>query len=204
MFTDDEKYEIVDSYLSALDSRKISGRDWGLQKYYWKLNHPKLEIQLSSWIENLEYHLLARDAAIDITEVCAVRGLQPILLEVIFNSSEASMIREAAIRTINKIGDINSKKSLVPLVLTPIKNDPNFQLRGYAYRALWPDHISARRVFRNLKHSGRIEFRGSYAYFIGHDLIQKIKINDLPIALRWLKRVVSRRRLDYDFERLSD
>jgi hypothetical protein len=187
VLTMSDRATIVDSLLQALHVRSIDLPDWNLSRHYNKLLHDGLAGQLQPWIIDRGKHVIARRAAMDIAVACELTGLQSILADLALNQNEHQHLREIAADGVATMGDAPTRERLRPFASGNGGDDPDDQLKGYALKALWPDLIKAEEVFANLTRPKRESFYGSYLNFIRHRLLEHLRIEDLPIAIRWVK-----------------
>ena len=179
--------DLVDSLLKLFDEKKINS-DWGLNSQYKHLKHPEIASQLKPFIEDTKKQVFVRRVAIDIAEKCEITELQDLLADIALKKSEHIRIRSQAAHAVGKIGDDNTCLRLKPLALEPQTEDKNDQLKGYALRMLWPKQIAIQELFGSLTPSKEHSFFGSYAMFLMHYFPDDLGIDDLPIALEWVKK----------------
>lgn len=179
------KKEWVSSLLNMMEDRRISDSDWGLRKHYSKMNHPQIAEQLKPYISDTSKYFMTRRVAIDIAQSCKITSLQNLLANIALDESEDYYIRTKAAHAVMKIGDENCKLRLKPLAIGNNPSDTEDQLKGYALKALWPKQISAKEVFDNLSYPKKPNYCGSYCSFQYSHLFEHLKIDDLPIALKW-------------------
>ena len=179
--------DLVDSLLKQFEQQKIIDADWGHYSQYQKLKHPGLESQLKPYIKDKTKHFLVRRVAIDIAEACEVESLQALLANVALDNSDMLQIRYHAACAVSLIADDKTRLRLKPLVIKEHQDDIEDQLKGYALRALWPNHLSAQEIFNVLTPPKQESFFGSYARFLT-DFPAQLEKEDLHIALKWAKK----------------
>ncbi|MBW2045469.1 MAG: hypothetical protein JRI96_11380 [Deltaproteobacteria bacterium] len=185
--TTQDRATIVSSLLEALQDRRADDRDWNLRRHYGKLIHSGLANQLLPWITGSDKHIVARRAAMDIAVACEVRDLQSALADTALDQTVFEGLRDIAANGVATIGDAATRERLRPFVFGQGGEDPNDQLKGAALKALWPELITAREVFDNLTLPKEEFFYGSYLYFIGYELLEHLEIDDLPLAIEWVR-----------------
>ena len=200
----EQRAEIVDSFLEALNERRANDRDRSLYRNYAKLQQAGLAEQLRPWIVDSNKQIMARDAAIDIAQVCSVRDLQSILADVALNNAEPELLRSAAAGALAKVGDSEARMRLRPLALGQTGADPYDQLKGNALRAIWPDLITAEELFGHLTMPKRENFFGTYRNFVEHELSDHLGASHLPDALKWLESHAQHSRLGFPFRLLAN
>ena len=179
---------IVSNLLTQYEQESFFDKERINYHSYWKLKHPKLAEQLRPYIVDSSRQIDARDTAIDIAEVCELSELQDELVNVVLDSSESIELRISAAKTISSIGNSNSRLKLKPLAVNQILEDEYDSLKGYCLRAVWPAHLTVQELFDALTPPKKKNFGGSYQIFLNYELVQKIQVNDLVVALNWVIR----------------
>ncbi len=194
---------IVDNLLKQYEQEKLS--DWNKDNYqrYVKLKHSRLAAQLQPYIQDSSKPIDARDAAIDIAEVCEVCELQEELVDLALDSSQSIHLRVSAAKAVCSIGDADAKLKLKPLAVGQLLEDEDDRLKGYCLSAVWSDHLTARELFKAITPPKKRIFLGKYQIFIEHELAPKLQSNDLRLALNWVENQGSRC-FGHPFERLAD
>lgn len=195
----ENKKKLVEALLELFNAEKM--KDWELDEYFYKLNHPFLIDQIKPCLFSINYNHIARRAALRIARACNLKELQDDLLTIALDQNEDYQIRVQASCAICEFADDEIKKGLVPLANSEAGEDADDQLKGVALQALWPQHISAEVLFSLLALPKRRHYSGQYRMFIHYEILDKLQVRDLPIALRWtLKHAVNER---YD-DRIDD
>lgn len=189
--TSQQRAALIDEllHLHELDKAHDEVRKRGVFQY---LHHPGLSDQLRPYIRESHRPFMARIVAIRIAEDCLVRSLLDDLLIVALEAEEPGPLRVAASRAVSHYGDRDAIKSLW-LLLDPAANDPDDELRGCAFRILWPGHVSTAALFDALTPPKRENFIGQYWMFLAHELVPSIQPDDLPLALAWVGRLPENR-----------
>lgn len=228
---------IVSNLLEQYEQEKLFNRGLGNHLRYKKLKHPKLAEQLRPYIQDENKNFNARYEAIDIAEVCEVKELQNNLVELALDKTQKINLRANAAAAIVSIGDSNTKLKLKPLAVKELPEDEEDQLKGYALRAVWSEHLTAQELFSifrlEVSHSlirllillpsinccliilflllkqpiltplKRSNFTGSYSVFLDYEILPKLQVEDIPIALNWLE-IQGVRCFGHPFEHLAD
>ncbi|HBL12472.1 MAG TPA: hypothetical protein DD379_13910, partial [Cyanobacteria bacterium UBA11162] len=179
---------IVNNLLIQYEQEKLY--DYGTNHYqsYWKLQHPRLPIQLRPYIQDCSKQIDARDTAIDIAEVCEVSELQEDLLDLALDLSQSIYLRVSAAKALCSIGDADTRLKLKPLAINQLPEDEEDRLKGYALQAVWSEHLTAEELFQVLTSPKKRNFFGSYKMFLRYKLVPKLRPEDLVIALDWVER----------------
>ncbi|WP_199341002.1 NACHT domain-containing protein [Nostoc spongiaeforme] len=200
---DDEiRSAIVENLLKKYEQEKLNlyGKSY---PRYDKLQHSGLATQLLPYIYDSSKPNDARDVAIDIAEACNVNELQDELVNLALDSSQYINIRASAANAIVTLGNASIKLRLKPLAIGQIPEDEDDQLKGYALRATWPEHLTAEELFNILTPPKRRNFAGAYCVFLDFELAEKLQPTDLLVALSWVVKQ-DIRCFEDPFERLAD
>lgn len=194
---------IVDNLLKQYEQEKLF--DWDRNNYrgYGKLKHPKLAEQLRPYIQDSSKQIDARDAAIDITEVCELRELQEELVNLALNPAESIDLRGSSAKAICSVGDANTRLKLKTLAVAQLSEDEDDQLKGYCLSAIWSDHLTVQELFEAITPPKKRNFLGRYQIFLNHELVPKLQLNDLLLALNWVENQ-GLRCFGHPFEELAD
>jgi hypothetical protein len=180
----DDLAALADAYLRGLDGRRLHDFEFGLRNRYRKLAHAGLAAVLRPYVIDPSHDLVARRAAIEIAEACAVRDLGNELLSLAADQSVAPQIRARAVSALETCGDEQAWPVLRSLALDGAGPDPFCEIKGHALEALWPDRLDGEEMFRHLTPSPE-SYVGAYVQFITSRLPGSLKREDLPPALRW-------------------
>lgn len=198
-FSVDIRAKLVDELLKMLGEEKAS--DWGIKSNYQRLKHPGLAAQLLPVIKDKDAHYLARRFAIDVAEACELRELQNDLADVIIDEDEPDYVRENAGYALWRFGDAETRKRIKHFALEGSRNDKDERVRGIALLCNWDENMSAEEAFASLIHSPQLI--GPYNHFLG-DFTEKLQVQDLPVALHWVKENAPQFEGDYAVERVID
>lgn len=199
-----DRATLVESLLKVYDEEGLLDRDRDNRKRYKRLNHPGIADQLRSYICDSIKGSIVRRVAIDIAEACELQALQENLVNIALDQKEPLPIRNAAVYTVGRIADDNTKVKLKPLAIGEVEEDPNDELKGYSLRALWPDHMKVEELFTAITNIKQRNYIGAYWRFLSNELVPKLKPSDLPIALKWVEQQESLKDPTYCFEKLMD
>ncbi|RJR05488.1 hypothetical protein C4588_08380, partial [Candidatus Parcubacteria bacterium] len=184
--TEKDRRLLVKKLLEMYEEEKLLYRYEG-NHHYKKLYYSSLADDLKPYIYNRKKGKNVRLFALEITKQCKLKDIHDVLVDIALNNNEEYIIREDAVCIISKAGDKEIKAKLKPLVTAEAGEDPHGQLKGYAVTALWPEHITAENLFSNLTKPKSNLVGGSYDNFLHSELIDKMNLEDLPVALKWAK-----------------
>ncbi len=199
-----DRADLVESLLILYDEEKSFDHDWAIRGQYQKLTHPGLAEQLRPYICDGAKNDVVRRVAINIAEACELQTLQDNLADIALDPAQPVPIRGAAAHAIAYIGDDTTKAKLKPLAIDDAGNDPDDQLKGYGFQAIWPDHITAKELFTVLTPPKVENFYGAYETFLSYGLVQNLEPTDLLTALKWVEGQPTRDELSHPFEHLMD
>ncbi|WP_228021828.1 NACHT domain-containing protein [Vasconcelosia minhoensis] len=196
---------IVDNLLTQFEEGKLFDIGRNNFRNYGKLKHPRLVEQLRPYICVPSKQVYARDLAIYIAEVCEVAELQQELAELALDSTQLIYLRVSAAKAICSVGDATTRPKLKPLAIGHLPEDEDDRLKGYALKAIWPDHLTATELFNSLTRPKKRNFFCGYQWFLNYELVPQLQLqpDDLVAALNWLEGQ-GLRCLGYPFEKLGD
>ena len=181
------KSRYVATLLKMTEEAKANDFELGSRRLYSELKHPGLAAQLEPYIRDKGKNRIVRRVAIDITESCQITSLQDALADVALDAFEDARVRSLAVWALTKVGDLDVRARLRPLTWTTEAEDPDDEIRGRVLKCLWPDVISAEDLFQNLNRPRKGTWRGAYKAFYWFDVHVHLRVEDLPVALNWVK-----------------
>jgi hypothetical protein len=155
--------------------------------YYYKLGHPLLSKQLEPIVTDKDAHWARRRTAVDIAEECVLRDLQGVLATIALDTTEEHTVRVDAAYAVTRLGDIDTKKRLAPLLTLAPDEDPDDELKGCALCALWPQSLRAEAVLPELTPPRQPNLLGAYYMFLSQGFVRDLNPSDLPNALEWAR-----------------
>ena len=194
---------IVDNLLKQYEQGKLLYSSGDNYRRYEKLKHSGLTEQLRPYIQDYSNQIDASRIAIDIIEACKVDELQGDLVNLALDSSQSIYLRVSAANAICTVGNASAKLQLKPLACGQLPEDEDDQLKGYALRAIWSDHLLVEELFNVLTPRKKRNFTGSYRVFVDFELVPKLQPSDLLVALNWVEKQ-GIRCFGHPFERLAD
>ncbi len=199
-FSANLRAKLVDELFKIFAAEQAS--DWGWHSYYPRLKHSNLAGQLLPVIKGKNAYYLARRFAIDVAEACELRELQNDLADVILDETEPDYVRANAGYALWRIGDAETKKRIRHYAINGSPNDKDERVRGIALLCNWDENLTVEEVFTSLVHTPHL--LDSYGLFLSSHFLSKLKIEDLPVALHWVKENAGRFGYDFSIERVID
>jgi hypothetical protein len=147
-----------------------------------KLCYPGMDMQIRPYILDRQAGYLARSLAVDIAEACELREVQGDLLNVALDGTDELVVRIQAACAVSRIGDTQTRLAMRPLIGDA--SDRQYELRGYALAALWPEHLTAYELFPLLDEPPSRLF-GAYYLFLRTQVLPHLAPRDLLAALHW-------------------
>ncbi len=189
----EDKAKLTEVLLDNYGAGKLVDSDFRLRRRYRGLCHPGLAEQLRPFIRNAAKESVVRRVATDIAESCGLTELQDEFVAIALDSGEPILDRVNAAAALARVGDAATRSQLRPLLYLAADDDPQEELKGWALRELWPEHLSAEDFFQVLNHPRSDDYFGSYWMFLvelPENIGSAIAPDDLPVALRWVLRQV--------------
>ena len=184
---DSSKSRYVAALLKMTEEVKTNDFEFDSRRLYGELDHPGLAAQLKPYICDKGKNRVVRRIATDIAESCEVTSLQNTLADVALDPSEDARVRSLAACALARIGDLDVRARLKPLMWTTEAEDPDEEIKGCALKGLWPDVINAEDLFQNLNHPRKATWYGAYKAFYNSGFHTHLRAEDLPVALNWIK-----------------
>lgn len=181
----DDRAVLVDALLRLLREGTDYDRPVWRERYA-SLAHPSLAPQLRPYLQDKAAPLVARRAAIDIAEACEVFELIEVLIGIALDPQDSTHIRGQSLAALSKLLHGSQRAKLLP-ALEQLEHDPDDEVRGWALRLLWPDHISDHEIFGYLTVPKNASYIGSYALFLYELAFARLSIAGAIAAIRWLE-----------------
>ncbi|MDH6063965.1 NACHT domain-containing protein [Umezakia ovalisporum] len=195
--------KIVDKLLKYYNDGKLLNRDLGNYFKYKKLKDPRLAEQLRVYIQDSSKSLEARYEAINIAKICEVDDLQEDLVNLALDSFQSIDLRVNAANALCSIGNSETKLKLKPLAIGNLEEDKDDELKGYSLEAVWPEHLTAEKLFNAITPPKTGNLSRGYQRFLKYKLVAKLQPTDLLVALNWVKKQ-KLRYFNNPFEKLAD
>lgn len=185
--SDADRANLAASLLNLCDEEKIAWRDLPISTYGRKLSHPNLAEQLKPYICDENKNEDVRALAINIAEACELKDLQEEVVAVAINTFQPIRVRMEAAEAACEIADSTTKARLRSLILEEVEDDFD-RLKGWAFQAVWPNHLSAQELFDLIQFPKRYNSYGKYELFLRHEVAPQLQPEDLPVALEWVEK----------------
>src|SRR6266404_4534364 len=187
---DEDKTAILKSLLDAVEKKRVTDSVYKHSEIYAKLKHAGLADELRPFVLDAKLSPTTRRLTLLVAEKCRLSELQPELLRVVLDETNHPQVRNGAISALKTCGDADVPAQILPFAEGKAKaQDPNDEIKGAALELLWPDHITAHRLFQLLTPTADMFF-GAYAHF-QIALPESLKDEDLLPALRWATNAVA-------------
>jgi hypothetical protein len=183
-----DRADAVTALLRAAEAGSFSGHDLGPVQFR-RLDYPGLADQLIRVLSDRSRFRHVRELAIEIGRTCCRTQVQDSLVAIALDATEELPIRCLAASTISRANDAAVRGRLRPLLDQPLTEDTEDDLKGYALRASWPEHLTAADLFQRLTPFKRESYLGGYWDFVHNRLMPGIKDGDLQPALHWVARL---------------
>lgn len=185
VITGNLKYQatLVKSLLKLADDERILDLGPDTYRYFGRLNYPELPNDLRPYICDHSKVAGARRIAIKIAQTCRLAALEESIADVAADISESLDLRIRAAYAIASFGSEKTKKRMRIFIG---EDQPDDELRGCGFLAVWPSYMSAEELFSLLTPPKKENFIGIYQIFLFENLVDHIQPRDLPLALDWV------------------
>lgn len=195
-----DREALVQALLLQFERSELHDFDFTTRARYDQLGHPHLGEQLTPFIKDRGKNIVARRVAIDIAEANEGAGLDDLLAETALDPGEVYHIRTQAAAALSKISNEPVRLRLRPLI-SGSDLDENDELKGYALRALWPQHISVRELLALLTSEKNSNFIGAYHFFLNQLEVPPLSEEDVPVVLDWILSTATSDERTREFDR---
>ena len=190
--------QLVTRLIRGMQDGTLDTQEWELRRFYKRLDHPEIALQLRSILSDGQSNFETRAFAIHMAHACQCNALANDLIDIVLNPNESVVIREESTRALAELADSNQRIRLKFHVLDTDFNDPRDTIRGYVLSALWQNNeLSSEELFNALTNPKAPNSGSSYSSFLQIDLPKTLRSDCLPSALRWCQRS------DFAFEPIS-
>lgn len=184
---DERRHQLVEALLAAARRDELPTRTMRHTARLAHLNHPGLKSQFRHIVADTRRRFYERYLALSIVGACRVGGLEKELLVIARNRSDFVDLRCLAISCLIHTASPRIRGKLIELA-APAADDPNDRVAGYAFRAIWPDCISADELFSRIYPKRIRNHHGSYDDFVRRYLSETLLPGHLSAALAWVLR----------------
>lgn len=205
--------QLTEKLLELASREEIPARYyWDLTQHLHRLKHGRLIEQVDEYIWRREGEEGGRLLALNIAGACGLKELAEKLVDLASNTNEPYRVRCYALRAVRRMDDDLAlsnatkdklKDKLVRFLSSSPDDDPDDELKGYAFSILWPDLISTDEVFEKLAPPNIEFFFGFYGLFLAR-LGKQLKPSDLPPALKWVEKQPREHEIPHAFRRLME
>ncbi|MCJ8346570.1 hypothetical protein MJH12_13590, partial [bacterium] len=186
---DEIKLEILTTYFSAFDEKKLDNFDFERLKHYSCFKVDGLTSLLSSWLKDQSKWIWGRQAAIEFIGETKSSELEYQLMEVLLNDCEAFVLREASAKALVKLNNSKSLTTIKENLTFIFDGDPSDEIKGYVLNRLYPDFIGLNEMLPFLAIPKNPHLFGSYVTFL-IKFARSLSEESLDAILRWLEEVI--------------
>lgn len=176
---------LVDALISGVSSFEVDRWDRRMRGSYPRLAHPGLADQLREVIFDTGAESRTRQVACDVAGACELTALEHELASLALDSSADLQVRLASVTALNRYASSEVRRRLRPLALKLLVEDADDELKGAALSAVWPRELKPSELFAALTPPKRTNLYGLYQSFLRNEVVDGLKVRDLPVALRW-------------------
>ena len=181
---DKEFKKLFTAILSLEDPYVYSHETWNLRNF--RAGHTSAKSVMLPYLADTSLSVYLRRFVLDLVKCLDIREMDDVLVRLALDKQEDQVLRHLAARRLADIGSADAKLRLKPYIFGRV-DDPEDDLKGYALKALWPDHLTADELFNALTSPKRENYWGSYkSFLVSGSILNKLRAVDLPIALKWV------------------
>jgi hypothetical protein len=183
--SDDSKAKIINRLFDAVRERRLHAYDNKLQRRSLsQLRHADISSQLGNVLVNRDESRDVRILCARIARECIVTELLDQLVNISLDTSESTQLRAVSILAIAEFGEVPHRLNLILLAENDTGDDPDDELKGAAFEALWPEVLNTGELLSLLTRPKRENLFGLYRSFL-YGIPEQLATKDLPMALSW-------------------
>jgi hypothetical protein len=172
--------------LIALIERGVMGfYDGRLRERLSYLNGPHLADQLRTVFTDPERPAAARQFACVVAGDCRLPDLTDSLIDLAHDTEAGERVRAEAVLSLEGVVDDSVRARLIDLISENSADHDADELKGAVLRLVWPDALTAERLFATIAQPHEPNTLGLYRAFLGSQLVAGLAEVDLVIALTW-------------------
>jgi hypothetical protein len=200
--SEDVKEQIVTMMFQQSEEESLLYEGWGKHLKFRNLTYPGLGAILKAYIEDKSKKELTRMIALDMMRDCGIQELANSLVGIVLDNEESYRIRQRAALVYKEVSDCARILEFRQLLFDDLKDDANDELKGTLMSILWPEYVGITDILKAITPVKKENLLGAYTYFL-LQLPEKLKTEELPVALAWVAKNPGERRTD-KMQRLSD
>ena len=181
----EQRRALVDALFLGAGTGIVDRWDSRIRSNFGRLTHPGLTTQVRDVLLDPATPVRAREVAADVAGACQLAELAEELADVALDEEAPLTVRNAAISALSGWADADVRARLVPLALDPPALDTDDELRGASLSLVWPDLVSAERLFGSVPQPQNPQLLGLYKVFLRQGVMAGLSDDDLLVALRW-------------------
>lgn len=184
-----QRAEVIAALLNVESAERLNRWDRRIWRSLSSLKHREIAEQLGPVLLDSDIHWSVRQLAITIIRACEVGAAEAALLDLALDSSEPAWMRDDAVWALREFGSSRNREALIPLALGTIEDDVDDEIKGGALAAVFPEFLSAEQVLESLTPPRNRNLIGAYSSFLHKGFAESLAAEDLPGALRWVRRL---------------
>ncbi|HTX13457.1 MAG TPA: hypothetical protein VME22_32870 [Solirubrobacteraceae bacterium] len=176
---------VLEGVVALLARGVIGVYDGPLRDRLRYLNGPQIPDQLRTILTDPERSEVARQFACMVAGACRLPELTDSLIDVAHDRDAGGRLRTEAVLSIEPSADDSERARLIDLISEEIDDHDGDELKGAVLELVWPDVLSAQKLFASITPPRDPDTLGLYRAFLGSRLVAGLAEADLVIALDW-------------------
>ena len=150
--------KLFTAVLNMPDPYVYSHETWNLRRF--RSSHPSAKCVLLPYLTDSRRSRYLRRFVLQLQECLEINEIDDVLVKLALDNEEDQVLRQLVARRLQDVGSAEAKLCLKPYVYGRA-DDPDDELKGYAFRALWPDYLTADELFNALSTPKKENYLGS-------------------------------------------
>lgn len=183
----ESRERLVANLLKRTEEGTLEIGGWDVERYYGKLDHPKLLDQLRPYLEERDKAKAARELALKIAIRSRCSALEEISMSIALDPREQEDIRALSLVMLHELPNGQARERLRSLVIGAGASAVSHRIKALALQILWPKHLSGEELFAILGQARDERDLENYSSFLYGDPGQHLSGAAVISALRWLR-----------------
>ncbi|MDP3265973.1 MAG: hypothetical protein Q8M39_04000 [Sulfuricurvum sp.] len=180
-----QKDELIDQCLKAIENEIINQVHYDTLKYFPKLLTKETTNLLKQYFFSSPRNIFSRRVAIDIAKICEIKEVEKYIFQILHNSIEYLPLRISAMEYIAKLNSGTYTEELKYYAIG-IEEDKDDELKGFALKALFPNHINIDELLLLLTSQKQKNLYGKYQKFLQHEFCSILTEAQISVIIQWL------------------
>lgn len=183
--SDQQKDELVHQCLKTIENEKINELHYDILKFFPQLHTNNTGKLLTPYFFSSPRNIFSRRVALEIATICEIKEVEKYIFQILHNSIEHLSLRISAMEYIAKSNSGTYTEQLKYYAIG-IEEDKDDELKGFALKALFPNHINIDEFLSLLTSQKQKNLYGKYQKFLQHEFYSILTEAQIIVVIQWL------------------